>query len=144
MTGSVTIDVAGACVGGAARYAAELRSYVDRMGRTDVKVIGTDQRVAPARLLRREVSRPGVGRRVAVNNVSFVSPGGPRWTLLRNALHFLTEAETAQLVSKLRGSVKTLPKGRQNKGHGSQPGLGHRNDAGHAARRSVRRQVRTI
>jgi glycosyltransferase involved in cell wall biosynthesis len=106
VTGSVTVDVAGAWVGGAARYAAELRSYLDRMGRTDVKVIGTDQCVAPAWLLRREVSRPGAGRRVAVNNVSFVSPGGPRWTLLRNALHFLTEAETAQLVPKLRGSVR--------------------------------------
>lgn len=105
VSGSVTVDVAGAWMGGAARYAAELRSYLDRTERTDVKVIGMDQRVAPAWLLRREVARPGAGRRVAVNNISFVSPGGPRWTLLRNALHFLTEAETAQLVPKLRRSV---------------------------------------
>ena len=100
MTGPVTVDVAGAWMGGAARYAAELRSYLDRTGRKDVKVIGTDQRVTPAWLLRREVSRPGGGRRVAVNNVSFVSPGGPRWTLLRNALHFLLRLFTFERPTK--------------------------------------------
>ena len=106
MTGTVTVDIAGASMGGAARYAAELEGYLARTGRQDVRVIGKAQRVAPAWLARREVMRPLSARRVAVNNVSFVSPGGPRWTLLRNALHFLTEAETAQLAPKLRSSVQ--------------------------------------
>ena len=40
MTGTVIVDVAGASMGGAARYAAELYGYLARTGRKDVKVIG--------------------------------------------------------------------------------------------------------
>ena len=39
---------------------------------------------------------------MALNNVGFVAPGGQRWTLLRNALHFLTEGEQARLDPALR------------------------------------------
>ena len=39
---------------------------------------------------------------MALNNVGFVTPGGQRWTLLRNALHFLTEGEQARLDPALR------------------------------------------
>lgn len=46
------------------------------------------------------------GRRVALNNVSFVAPGGERWTLLRNALHFLTDAEARGLDESLRTNMK--------------------------------------
>jgi glycosyltransferase involved in cell wall biosynthesis len=103
---TVTVDIAGAQMGGAARYVAELRDYLTRTGRRDVQVIGAARRVDPGWLLRRELSRPGAARRVAVNNVSFVVPGGPRWTLLRNALHFLTAAETAQLDRALGASLR--------------------------------------
>ncbi len=106
MTGTVTVDIAGAQMGGAARYAAELRSYLARTGRTDVQVIGAAQRFDPAWLLRREIARPNAARRVAVNNVSFVAPGGERWQLLRNALHFLTDTEAAHLDPSLRASVR--------------------------------------
>lgn len=102
----MTVDIAGAWMGGAARYATELRSYLTRTGRTDVQVIGNAQRVDPAWLLRRELSRPTAARRVAANNVSFLSPGGPRWALLRNALHFMTATEAAQLDPALRASVR--------------------------------------
>jgi glycosyltransferase involved in cell wall biosynthesis len=106
VTSTVTVDIAGASMGGAARYAAELEDYLARTGRQDVRVIGKAQRVAPAWLARREVMRPCAARRVAVNNVSFVLPGGPRWAVLRNALHFLTDAEADRLSPGLRISVR--------------------------------------
>ena len=102
----VTVDIAGAQMGGAARYAAELSRYLDRTGRRDVHVIGAGLDVNPAWLLRRETVRPKSGRRVAVNNVSFISPGGQRWALLRNALHFLADDEAASLDPALRTSVR--------------------------------------
>lgn len=106
MTRAVTIDIAGAAMGGAARYAAELHSYLARSGRDDVRVIGDGRRVDPAWLVRREIFRRATARRVAVNNVSFVAPGGSRWVLLRNALHFLTDAEAEELDPTLRASVQ--------------------------------------
>jgi glycosyltransferase involved in cell wall biosynthesis len=102
----VTVDIAGAQMGGAARYAAELRSYLARTGRRDVQLIGAQRRVNPAWLIRREVARPGARRRIALNNVSFVAPGGERWALLRNALHFLTDTEASHLDPSLLASVR--------------------------------------
>jgi len=106
VTGLVTVDIAGAQMGGAARYAAELRSYLARTGRQDVRVIGAGRHVNPAWLLRREMVRPKSGRRIALNNVSFISPGGQRWALLRNALHFLADGEAADLDPALRTSIR--------------------------------------
>jgi glycosyltransferase involved in cell wall biosynthesis len=54
----------------------------------------------------RELSSRARSRRVALNNVGFVTPGGQRWTLLRNALHFLTEGEKARLDPALRARVR--------------------------------------
>jgi glycosyltransferase involved in cell wall biosynthesis len=102
----VTVDIAGASMGGAARYAAELSDYLTRTGRADVRVIGGGRRVDPAWLMRREISAPAATRRVALNNVSFVAPGGSRWALLRNALHFLTHVEVTALDPALRASVR--------------------------------------
>ena len=62
-----------------------------------MQVIGSQRRVTPGWLVRRELAGGSRDRRVALNNVGFVAPGGQRWTLLRNALHFLTEAEKAAL-----------------------------------------------
>ena len=101
MPPAVTVDIAGAQRGGAARLATELRRYLARTGRWDVSVIGAGRSVEARWLLRREVSQSTRGRRVAMNNVSFVTPGGERWTLLRNALHFLTESEISQLDPSL-------------------------------------------
>ena len=106
MTAAVTVDAAGAQMGGAARYLDELRSYLARTGREDVEIVGWRRRVEPGWLLRRELTGRVRSRRVALNNVGFVAPGGQRWTLLRNALHFLTEGEKAQLAPALRASVR--------------------------------------
>ena len=62
-----------------------------------MRLIGTNQRVSPQWLVRRELYRPASTRRIALNNVGFVTSSGERWTLLGNALHFLTEAEAAKL-----------------------------------------------
>ena len=106
MTAAVTVDAAGAQMGGAARYLDELRGYLARTGREDVEIIGSRRRVEPGWLLRRELTGTARRRRVALNNVGFVAPGGQRWTLLRNALHFLTEGEQAQLDPAVRHSVR--------------------------------------
>jgi glycosyltransferase involved in cell wall biosynthesis len=106
VSGTVTVDIAGARMGGAARFAAELRSYLARTGRADVRIIGEARHVEPTWLLRREIAKPNRARRVALNNVSFVVPGGERWTLLRNALHFLPDDEASRLASTLGASVR--------------------------------------
>jgi hypothetical protein len=69
MNGMVTVDIAEAQMGGAARYAAELRRYLARTGCQDVQVIGAGQQVGPAWLLQREITKRRTGRRIAVNNV---------------------------------------------------------------------------
>jgi len=106
VTAAVTVDAAGGKVGGAARYLDELHSYLERSGREDVEIIGLRCQVGPGWLLRRELTSRVRGRRVALNNVGFVIPGGERWTLLRNALHFLTQGEEAGLDLALRAKVR--------------------------------------
>ena len=102
----VTVDVAGGPTGGAARFRDELLRYLARSGRDDVRIIGLDRRARPPWLLRRELGRPAGGRRVALNNVGFVAPGGERWTLLGNALHFLADEEMARLDASIRPQVR--------------------------------------
>jgi glycosyltransferase involved in cell wall biosynthesis len=100
------VDVAGAQVGGAARFKAELDRYLERTGRDDVRVIGDAHRLRPVWLMRRELARPYLGRRIALNNVSFVASGSERWTLLGNALHFLTDSEAVNLHPSVRDSAR--------------------------------------
>lgn len=106
MDATVTVDVAGGPMGGAARFRVELYNYLERTGRKDVGIIGAERRLDPAWLMRREIAGNSKSRRVALNNVGFVAPGGERWTLLGNALHFLTESE----ISKLDPSLRTVAK----------------------------------
>lgn len=106
MAVGVIVDVAGGKMGGAARFRDEVYRYLERTGRQDVHVIGARRRVDPVWLVQREAARPAGARRVALNNVGFVTPGGARWTLVANALHFLTDAEAATLNSSLRALVQ--------------------------------------
>jgi hypothetical protein len=106
VSAAVTVDTAGAQMGGAARLEAELRGYLTRTGREDVRIIGSRRRLGPGWLVRRELSSPAGSQRVALNNVGFVAPGGPRWTLLRNALYFLTEGEEARLDPGKRAKIR--------------------------------------
>ena len=105
MTTSVTIDIAGGQVGGAARYANEVYGYLQRAAHEDVKIIGVRRRLGPAWLAIREARAVRHSRRVALNNVGFFAPGGERWTLLANPLHFLTPAEMAAQVPALRSAM---------------------------------------
>jgi hypothetical protein len=102
VSATVTVDVAGGPMGGAARFRVELYNYLERTGRKDVGIIGAERHLDPAWLMRRELGGHNSSRRVALNNVGFVSPGGERWTLLGNALHFLTESEISNLDPSLR------------------------------------------
>ena len=106
MTAKVIVDVAGGPMGGAARFRAELLRYLNRSGREDVHVIGAGRRLDPAWLLCREAARSAHGRRVALNNVSFVSPGGERWTLVRNSWDFMTHNEASYLTASARATFR--------------------------------------
>jgi hypothetical protein len=103
---NVIVDAAGGQIGGAARYRGELLQYLHRTRREDVRVIGAERRISPAWLLRREAIGTVRSRRIAVNNVSFVSPGGERWTLLASLLYFLTDDEWANLHPSLRSETR--------------------------------------
>jgi hypothetical protein len=105
VTTAVTIDLAGGKLGGAARYRFELRGYLERRPRHDIKMIGARGNLSAAWLAAREVSAVRRSRRIALNNVGFLAPGGERWTLLTNALHFLSSAEVGALHPALRASV---------------------------------------
>jgi Glycosyl transferases group 1 len=102
---TVTVDLAGGQVGGAARYRSELSGYVERHARHDIRLIGARRRLGPAWLAAREATAARRGRRIALNNVGFLTPGGERWTLLGNALHFLTAAEASTLDPGLRAAM---------------------------------------
>jgi glycosyltransferase involved in cell wall biosynthesis len=106
MTSAVTVDVAGGQIGGAARFRLELSRYLANTERKDVRIIGMERQVDPVWLLRREVASPARGRRVSLNNVSFVTPGSERWTLLRNPLDFLTDREESGLDPSLRSATR--------------------------------------
>jgi hypothetical protein len=93
-------------MGGAARFVHELRRYLREKESTGVRVVGEGHRVEPGWLARREVMAARGGRKVALNNVGFIGPGGERWTLLRNALHFLADSERHDLNGSLSRSVR--------------------------------------
>jgi hypothetical protein len=94
---TVTIDLAGGQIGGAGRYRGELSGYLERHDRHDIKVIGTRRHLSATWLAAREATAVRGSRRIALNNVGFLSPGGERWTLLTNALYFLAGPEAALL-----------------------------------------------
>ena len=114
MTATGLVDVAGGPMGGAARFRAELHGYLTRTGRRDITIIGANRRLTSAWLVHRELALPTKSRKVSLNNVGFVGPGGERWTLLGNALHFLNEAEisrlhpTLQVVARKQAKVVRL------------------------------------
>lgn len=87
----VVVDVAGAFVGGAARFLYELDKWLDTNA-ARVQVIGRGHRLNPTWMLRREAYGRGHDR-VALNNASFLGGNGQRTVLLRNALHFLSASE---------------------------------------------------
>jgi glycosyltransferase involved in cell wall biosynthesis len=102
VTATVFVDAAGGTVGGAGRFRVELYQYLARTGRVDVRLIGAFRRIDPAWLFRRELNIPTRSRRVALNNLSFLTPGGERWTRLGNPLDFLTDEEWSKLHPSLR------------------------------------------
>jgi Glycosyl transferases group 1 len=99
---TVTIDLAGGQIGGAARFRAEVRRYLEGSAREDIRLIGARRNLNPGWLAVREAVAARKSRRVALNNVGFLTPGGERWTLLRNPLHFLTKAEMTDLDQEMR------------------------------------------
>lgn len=93
------VDVAGAVMGGARRWLAELDGHGAATS-GQMRITGRDQPVGLRSLLAREAiaarSRPR--RVVATNNLSFWAPAiRERFVLVRNALHFLDEQEVSEL-----------------------------------------------
>ncbi|MGD0683592.1 MAG: glycosyltransferase [Streptosporangiaceae bacterium] len=106
MATTVFVDAAGGTVGGAGRFRVELYQYLARTGRDDVRLIGAFRRIDAAWLIRREIANPIRARRVALNNLSFLTPGGERWTRLGNPLDFLDDQEWASLHPSLRAETR--------------------------------------
>ena len=118
MTTTVFVDAAGGTVGGAGRFRVELYQYLARTGREDVRVIGAFRRIDPAWLVRRELVKPTHRRRVALNNLSFLTPGSERWTRLGNPLDFLTDKEWDELHPSLKAGDTSEG---SHRSHGSTP-----------------------
>jgi glycosyltransferase involved in cell wall biosynthesis len=108
----VVLDIAGAVIGGAASWAAELDGFVGSApaaasgaAAAPVTVIGRGRRCTPAWLVRRERHTAGARIAVAANNVAFAFGGAERRVVLRNALHFLHPAE-AHLLARMPRSFR--------------------------------------
>jgi len=96
------VDIAGASIGGAARWAAELDGFVAAR-RAPIEVIGRGQRLTPGWLVAREHRCLGARLAVAANNAAFLHSGRYGKVLLRNALHFLYPHEAHLLARMPRG-----------------------------------------
>lgn len=89
----VVIDAAGAAIGGSGRFLTELDSHLMTAGEKNVQVVGRNRRLTPSWLVKRECLARRADIRIALNNASFVSPGGLNIVLLRNVLHFASRTE---------------------------------------------------
>lgn len=105
MAGEVVVDVAGGQEGGAARYRNEFERYLVVENRDDVRVVGLGRHLTADWLVRRELKALAARRKVAFNNAAFMAPGGERWTVTQNALHYLTESEKRELGATVSRSV---------------------------------------
>ncbi len=105
MPPQVIVDAAGGPHGGAARYRNELIRYLTEEKRDDVRVLGTGRYLGATWLVRREFQALKAARKVAVNNAAFMTPGGERWTVMQNMLHYLTESEKREFGATVPRSV---------------------------------------
>ena len=89
-------------MGGAARFLGQLDTYLEGQPQDGVEVIGRAESITPRWLVKREQLRlaKGSSKVVALNNLSFLG-GAHRTVLLRNALHFLTDAELRQIGGQI-------------------------------------------
>jgi glycosyltransferase involved in cell wall biosynthesis len=101
MTAGAVVDVAGASMGGAARWTHELTRFLGATG-SDIEVIGRERSLTAAWLVGRERLAGRADRVVAANNVSFALARGRRTVLLRNALHvpYPGEEHLVRLLSR--------------------------------------------
>ncbi|MGH3788103.1 MAG: glycosyltransferase [Pseudonocardiaceae bacterium] len=105
MRSPVIVDVAGGKEGGAARYRNEFERYLAAEHRDDVRVLGAGRYLTADWLIRRELKALKAARKVALNNAAFMTPGGERWTVVQNALHYLTESEKHEFGETVHRSV---------------------------------------
>jgi hypothetical protein len=88
----IVADVAGAVGGGAARLLRELKKYLPDSDR-NISLIGEGRRLTPGWLAQRELIAPRAELHLSLNNAGFITPFGSNITLLRNVLHFATNAD---------------------------------------------------
>ena len=111
---TTVVDAAGGQEGGASRLMVELRRYLNNSGRQDVHLLGAGRSLSPGWLVSREFLAASRRPRatVALNNVSFVTAGGRRTVLLRNALHFPLPGEehllSAQVAHRITAQARVV------------------------------------
>ena len=102
----IVLDVAGGEEGGMPASAASTTGYLRRSpGAPTCASSDGGSACTPAWLARRELAALGGERKVALNNAAFVGPGGARVTVMQNALHYLTEAESRELAAEIPRSM---------------------------------------
>ncbi|MDO5728664.1 MAG: glycosyltransferase [Actinomycetaceae bacterium] len=89
----IVVDQAGSPHGGAGRFRRELVDYTQRAHESLFQVIGLHTFLTPQWLAEREVRAAGASQKIALNNASFVAPGGEKTVVLQNVIHFSNRAE---------------------------------------------------
>jgi glycosyltransferase involved in cell wall biosynthesis len=109
VTVEVLVDCAGGQTGGARRFRDELIAWHDRHPQAPLQFVGLGQRISARHLTSREIRslRHHYHRNIATNNIGFIGVRGESWVLLRNALHFLTRAETAAVPQRFARRMQT-------------------------------------
>lgn len=103
---SIYVDQAGSVTGGAGRLRHELLSYLSKNDCPEVEVIGLHTRLTPKWLAQRELKASRAQRKIALNNASFMLPGGHKTVLLQNVIHFSTEAERLKIGYRAPKRIK--------------------------------------
>jgi glycosyltransferase involved in cell wall biosynthesis len=98
---TTVLDLAGGTGGGAGRFREQYLRYATERALPARAALGLEEHVTPGWLIRRESLAQGSTKAVAANNVGFVRAGTRRWTLLRNANHFLSPDEWEATKSQL-------------------------------------------
>lgn len=105
MSNETILDIASGPFGGAARFVGELDQYLVESNKPSLRVIGRGHRVTPWWLAQREYLARKAARRIAINNVSFMSAQN-NVVLLRNALNFASPDEIRSLGMGISSSFR--------------------------------------
>lgn len=89
----IVVDQAGSPHGGAGRFRRELVEYAGLNDDARFEIIGLHTYLTPGWLGERELRAVGARKKIALNNASFLGPGGEKTVVLQNVIHFSDHQE---------------------------------------------------